>query len=137
MTISEELARKPRQTALIVFALMHLAMSMAILGQPSHFDHDLSLWHTIFPLEVRVAMWSIAGFIAAIGVFFRSVQTIGFVVATIMPTGRALSHLWSWIMSVVPGGPSGQPFGIWEAVWWGLLAFLTVWSAGLIPREIP
>ena len=137
MTIGEEVARKPRQTALLVFALMHISMGFSVLGQPTHFDSDLAIWHTAIPLEFRVSAWFVAGIVALSGVFSNRLQTAGFVVATLLPTERALSYGWSWLMWVIPGPPRGNPWGLWDGFWWALLAFFAVWAAGLVRKDYP
>ena len=137
MTIGEEVARRPRHTALLVFALMHICMGFSVLGQPTQFDSDLAIWHTAIPLEFRVSLWFVAGIVALSGVFSNKLQTAGFVVATLMPTERALSYGWSWLMWAIPGAPQGSPWALWEGFWWALLAFLTVWAVGLVRKDHP
>ena len=98
-----------RPSALINFGLLWLLMGFAVYaGAPSALilEHEAVLYEKI-PVTIRAALWVFTGLLALGAAYRLRWQNKGWMALTIMPAERAISHLWSFAQSVVPGDPPG------------------------------
>lgn len=89
------------------------------------------LFHTHFPVPVRIALWGIPGAVACVTAFTRW-STAGLALLWIPPAIRAMSYLWAWIVWLFPGPPDGQANG-----WYSSLFYLGLAALPLILAYLP
>ncbi len=65
----------------------------------------------------------------------KSWSASGVAVLLIMPCARITSHVWDFIMWIIPGGPAGNSMGWYPASIYLALAALVVIAARLEPRS--
>ena len=126
-----------RGMVLLVIGGLLISWGISVWSEYLWDDPDRAVPYQGLPIEVRVSMWvatGVASIIAGLGP--KRWQRKGFAAAVIMPTERAVSHMWSWFMWVIPGGPPGDGFGWATSIHWALLVLL-FWIASQWDEDIP
>ena len=122
-----------RPSALINFGLLWLLMGFAVYAGASStliLEGEAVLYEKI-PVPIRVALWTSTGLLAVGAAYRLRWQNKGWMALTIMPAERAISHLWSFIQSVVPGDPPGARFeGLALFLLWVLILRILLLVAG-------
>jgi hypothetical protein len=88
---------------------------------------------TYLPLAAHVALWAVAGAIAAGSAFLHTpgADTLGFTLVVCLATFRAFAYAWAWLDSLLPGvGGHGDPLGWFGAVCFAVIALTTMNVAG-------
>lgn len=82
-----------------------LTSNVVIVGAP----------HSLLPNWLQAILWFISGFIAIVCAFHKGRDDIGFATLTVLPTLYVVSHVWAWIMFLIPGEPDGSARGWFSA----------------------
>ena len=112
----------------IVWILMGVGVS-AGLHQPREAS---GLWHLLLPDGMRAGIWLATGAIAIIAAKWQHLSPTALALLTVAPMIRVTSYLWSWLMALIPGPPSGN----FDA-WYGCLTQLALLGAVLFVAHVP
>ena len=125
---------------LLLIAAIWALMGAGVLTAPHVTGSaDTILIHQYIPMPFRATMWLTASALCVTYAIDRRGPRrdgIALALATIPPMLRAASYLWSWIMSVVPGEPTGSPRGWLTAAIYACMVGL-VWLVAAIRDDPP
>lgn len=120
-----------RVWALILFGIFHLGYAVSTFTiDPSHINPGDAILFELLPVPVRAAMWATTGALAIACAPSRRWQKLGWVAIMLMPMERALGHLWSTAMYLIPGYPPGLASAPAELVVWAALSGVVWITAG-------
>lgn len=118
-----------RGAALLSLAFIWFVLGVASLTEPRPAVGEYVYIHQMIPNEVRAALWVVTGIVGAVHAFdppFRD-DGRGFQALLIMPTERALSYLWGWVVYLAPDGSDGSERG-----WVGFALFAALVNITLL-----
>lgn len=107
-----------RGLALLTLSLIWVMLGLAALTE--ELPTDYVYLHQQIPQEVRACLWIGTALVAAVHAFDPPLKNdaLGFMALVIMPTERAFSYLWGWVVFLAPGGQVGAERG-----WVGAIIF--------------
>jgi len=124
-----------RAEGMLLLALLWILIGIqALIEQPPN-PLPPSVLHYMLPAWFRFALWVIPAAIAAGMSLSIPWSSVGLGLLTIAPLQRCASWLWSWLMSVFPGAPPGQPTGWYSALVWLCVTLVPIYLSH-IPAQV-
>jgi hypothetical protein len=138
-----------RGGCLLIIGLLWILVAYSVIEMPTPNGRP-SAPHERFPVDFRVAMWSIGGFLAMVFAWFRKPgdDAWGFYALLVPPLERALSWAWVVLVNILPAGWQwpGEPypqmgsalagFGAWGSVTL-LILIISGWREAPLTSEVP
>ena len=119
-----------RGVALALLGLMWIGRGLVVIHDSGIPNPDEAILHLLLPVPWRVGLWVGTGAAALATCWSSRAQIAGWGLILIMPVERAVSHLWSLAMWIVPGRPGGTPWAIAYSLWWVANTALLLVMAG-------
>lgn len=120
-----------RGEAMVLLGIIWCLIGVGVILGVAH--ESVDLLHTLVPIPLRLAVWIGPGLYALWAAFFGKTE-LALGALAVAPIIRAVSYLWAWVMSLVPGGPDGVPTGWYAALFYFVMIGLVVLAAH-IPAE--
>lgn len=93
---------------------------------------QLGLFHQALPSWLNATLW-MGTSLSAMSAAWRPAgrrDDWGYMALILMPTVRAASYTWAWLLHLIPGGPDGAPNGWLGAIVWGTVVILIFTISG-------
>ena len=120
-----------RGLSLLVLGAIWVVMGVVVAAQEREIDPADAILYEAIPIEIRAGLWIGTGLVALFAAFCPHRQVAGWWALMILPAERAISHLWSFAQSVVPGEPPGTRFeGLALFLLWALIIRVLLLVAG-------
>ena len=122
---------------LILIAVIWSILGVAQLTGPAKPSPGLHLFHQHIPVVYAATLWLVAG-LGCLGAAIdrdgprRDGLALAF--SVLPPAVWSFSHIWAWIVSIIPGEPGGSPRGWVAGALYACMVGL-VWLAAAIPDE--
>ena len=137
MTRSTFATRNRRALLLLAIAVFHVGWGVMVALDVRPPDRGAAVLYEWLPMSLRVWLWlSIAATVAVLA--WTRWQSAAWALAILMPTERALGHLWSACMWLIPGAPPGSPLALGWLLVWSSIACVIYLASGIVEdrREV-
>jgi len=122
-----------RGAVLLILGVIWLFIGISIIADPyAGGSRNQGLFHEALPPWLRAPLW-IGTALLALSSAWRPAgrrDDWGYMALILMPTVRAMSYLWAWLIHLVPGPPNGAPTGWLGFIVWGTVVILVYTISG-------
>jgi len=131
-----------RGAVLLILGVIWLFIGISIIADPyAGGGRSQGLFHEALPTWLRATLW-ITTALFALSAAWRVAgrrDDWGYMALILMPTVRAMSFLWAWLVHLIPGPPDGDPTGWLGFIVWGTVTVLVYTISGWpeSPKFVP
>jgi len=122
-----------RGTVLLILGVIWFFIGISTLIDPyASGGPELGLFHQALPPWLRATLWMGTALVAVASAWRTAGKRddLGYMALILMPTVRAASFTWAWIIHLIPGVPNGDPNGWLGAIVWGTVTVLVFTISG-------
>jgi len=131
-----------RGGVLLILGVIWFFIGISTIADPyPNGVRNQGLFHEALPSWLRATLW-----IGTSAVALSSAWRVagrrddwGYMALILMPTVRAMSYLWAWLIHLIPGPPDGAPTGWLGFIVWGTVTILVYTISGWpeTPKFVP